>query len=235
KRGLLAFDGASLRAFHSSFEGLHITALAGDETDLWVGTLDRGVFNFRSGQADRFGEAEGLPDPQVLTIVEHQGAVYVGTPTGVAEFTGGKLARRLGEGMFARSLAMTSQQLMIGTLDEGVWQVPLKAGGRASLRATNRRLLGAVQRIISFDPSEGANGQDATLYAVALDGLYRLNARGYSRVVGREDALLADRNISALAIDEAGRLLVGYFDRGIDLVEPDFRHVRHLEDEHIFC
>ena len=47
--------------------------------------------------------------------------------------------------------------------------------------------------------------------------------------------MLSDRNISALAGDASGRLWVGYFDRGLDLLASDNGRARHVEDEHVFC
>jgi ligand-binding sensor domain-containing protein len=47
--------------------------------------------------------------------------------------------------------------------------------------------------------------------------------------------LLTDRNISALGVDAAGRLWVGYFDRGLDIVEGTGLRARHIEDDRIFC
>jgi ligand-binding sensor domain-containing protein len=47
--------------------------------------------------------------------------------------------------------------------------------------------------------------------------------------------LLADRNISALAVDGSGRLWVGYFDHGIDRFETGLHGVTHIEDDTIFC
>ena len=49
------------------------------------------------------------------------------------------------------------------------------------------------------------------------------------------NGLLADRNVSALALDASGRLSVGYFDRGLDLVEPGADRSRHIEDDRVFC
>jgi ligand-binding sensor domain-containing protein len=50
-----------------------------------------------------------------------------------------------------------------------------------------------------------------------------------------EDTLLADRNVSSLAVDGAGRLWVGYFDRGLDRFDPGLRGVSHMEDDNLFC
>lgn len=54
-------------------------------------------------------------------------------------------------------------------------------------------------------------------------------------MLSRDGSLLADRNISALSVDERGRLWVGYFDRGIDVIEADLHSAKHIEDQHLFC
>jgi ligand-binding sensor domain-containing protein len=48
-------------------------------------------------------------------------------------------------------------------------------------------------------------------------------------------AVLADRNISSLAMDSTGQLWVGYFDRGLDILDASFTRARHFEDQHLFC
>src|SRR5207302_6805494 len=57
----------------------------------------------------------------------------------------------------------------------------------------------------------------------------------FQRVFDVPGARLTDRNISALNVDQAGKLWVGYFDRGLDILEPGFDHVTHFEDDHVFC
>src|SRR5207248_3194381 len=64
------------------------------------------------------------------------------------------------------------------------------------------------------------------------DAVYRLDGR---RIIGAPAATLTNRNIAALAIGRGGRLWVGYFDAGLDILEPGFEHFTHLEDDHLFC
>ncbi|MDR3699732.1 MAG: hypothetical protein P4L56_08875 [Candidatus Sulfopaludibacter sp.] len=47
-------------------------------------------------------------------------------------------------------------------------------------------------------------------------------------------SVLADRNVAALALS-GGRLWVGYFDRGLDIVNAGLEHAAHHEDDALFC
>jgi len=77
----------------------------------------------------------------------------------------------------------------------------------------------------------------ANLYAVARDGLYSLgiDGDGFQPILQPESALLADGHISALAADVAGRLWVGYFDRGLDVIDPGQTRATHVENDTVFC
>jgi len=226
-RGVEVFDGKTLAVLHPSLAGLHVTALAGDESDLWVGTLDRGVLHWHAGTAEAFGEAQGLPDPQVLSLAVEGDRAFVGTPLGVALFEGGKFARVLAPGAFATALHATSERLLVGTEDQGVLSLPLLPGHRDF--PVHREP--AAAEVVQFL----AMGDD--LYALTPGELYRINARGlgWQQVLRRGPATLTDRNISALAVDGSGRLWVGYFTRGLDEWDAAAGRVTHVEDEHVFC
>ena len=227
EEGVLTFDGKTLRPLHSSTSGFHVTALAGTESDLWVGTLDRGVLHLIGGAARQFGETGGLPDQQVLSIAAGPGAVFVGTPLGVAEFQSGEFTRKLAEGFFARNLLRQGDRLLIGTLDEGTFEIDLARRRPRSLRSGGRPLLAVQGRLFAESDS---------LYAVSGNGLYRRDPRAaaWRRIIAPEPAQLTDTNISALAVEPDGTLWVGYFDRGLDVIEPG-GPTRHLESENLFC
>src|SRR5205085_6545204 len=57
KAGVLVYDGSHLRAFHPSLANMHVTALTGDDADVWVGTLDRGLVHWRAGSAAIIADA----------------------------------------------------------------------------------------------------------------------------------------------------------------------------------
>ncbi len=227
KRGLLLFDGQRLAPFHPAFNKLYITVLAGSESDLWIGTLDRGVAHWHGGSADWFNEANGLPDARVYSIAVAGARAYVGGPGGVAEFDSGRFVRARASGTFVRSMLIEGKTLLTGTMDDGILELPLEHQSRDSRElAPIGELSGVAQLFRSGD----------SLYAVTESGVYtRQPAGNWNRVLEPSGGLLTDRNVSALGVDAAGRLWVGYFDRGLDIVEGTGQHARHIEDDHVFC
>jgi ligand-binding sensor domain-containing protein len=226
KRGVLVYDGKKISVLHPTLDNLYVTALAGNESDLWVGTLSRGVLHFHAGATESFSEAQGLPDPQVQSLAISGDTTYTGTATGVAVFNNGRFSRVLASGVMATALLATPTQLYVGSEDQGVIPIPLE-GRRPNPNQSPSAELSEVRQLF-------ASGD--AVFAVARNGLYRMNPRafGWQRVLETGSTVLTDRNISALAADSTGRLWVGYFDRGLDLLPADSR-VTHIEDEHVFC
>jgi ligand-binding sensor domain-containing protein len=226
KWGVLLFDGKQITPLHPTLGDVYVTALAGSESDLWVGTLNRGVLHFHAGETEAFGESQGVPDPQVHSLFVERDAAYVGTSVGVAMFRAGQFSRVMAPGVFATALLVAHGQLFIGTEDQGVVTVALE--GRAKPYTAPATQLSEVRQL-------SASG-DAIL-AVARGGLFRLapHAFGWEQALKSESTALSDRNISAVAVDENGRLWVGYFDRGLDVLAGDGLQPRHVEDEHVFC
>ena len=228
RRGLLVFDGRRLRPAHAELADVAVTALAGAEGNVWVGTLDRGAWHWHAGGVDRFDESRGLPDRRVLSIAIRGDRTYVGTALGVAEFEGGRYARTLGAGLFASAVAVRHDTLFIGTLDGALAEIPLDARSSRGARPIVRDAPAPIQRFIDVD---------GALYALAESALYSIDGRTSSLrpVITADAGQLTDRNISALAIDPAGRLWVGYFDRGLDIVGARGGRAIHVENEHVFC
>ena len=226
-QGVLLYDGKDLTELHPSLSHCYITKLVGTESDLWAGTLDRGVLHYHAGETDEFGEGQGLPDRQVtaLALVNH--TLYVGTPLGVAVFSEAGFSRVLAPGVFATALLATVDRLYVGSEDQGILTIPLTAS-EARSRVNAGSELPEVRQLFRSEDS---------IFAVARSGLYRLNPHelGWRQVLEPRAAVLTDRNISALAQDANGHLWVGYFDRGIDVLTPGNLRAIHLEDEHAFC
>jgi ligand-binding sensor domain-containing protein len=226
RQGLLMFDGRRLEPFHARLKSAHITALAGTDGDLWIGTLENGVFHYHGGELEELLPA--LPDPEVLSLTAVEGAAYVGTPIGVVEFRNGRRLRALADGFFARAVVRRGETLYIGTQDEGIVDVPLEARPGAS--GTRSETATPADTILRLANLEG------DLYAVGENAIYRYDSapKHWQRVLTGGAPVMSDRNVAALALS-AGRLWIGYFDRGLDVVDAGLEHASHHEDDTLFC
>lgn len=227
KRGVLVFDGHRLGPFHPSLSGLNVTELLGTDADLWVGTAERGLAHWHGGAVEWFDDSNGLPDLHVYCIAQQGAHTFVGTSTGIAEFEDGKFAKILAAGSFVRSLLSNEKTLFAGTMDDGILEIPLAQSGRNTVEHRSIGSLDEVEQLIR------SNGD---LYALTSSGVYLRRAPGsWSRVLTSPASMLTDRNVSSLALDSSGRVWIGYFDRGLDILDSSQQHVTHMEDEHIFC
>ncbi len=221
KSGVIVWDGRELKPFHVSLTDVQVTALAGDDASLWIGTIDRGLLHWHAGALDAI--ADELPDKQVLSIAVNSDTVYAGTGLGVAEIRDGKFTRTLAQGYLAQSLFVADSRLFIGTLDESVVSVSLRQKpGRDTESHTGGCDGCSIRRIFK-------NGGE--IYALAEDSLWQ----GDRAVLNREDAPLTDRNIAALSMDGNGRLWIGYFDRGLQILSTGGTSGERFEDDHLFC
>ena len=224
-QGLLVFDGRRLTNFHPRLKAAHITALAGNDGDLWIGTLADGVFHYRGGQLDDLLSA--LPDPEVLSLAVAGSVACVGTPLGVVEFRDGRRQRTLADGYFARALARRGETLHVGTQDEGIIDVPLRSRPAPRVHPDAGAPPFPVVRLTNLE---------GNLYAVGETAIYRYHPSQaeWQPVLTAGTALMADRNVASLALS-GGRLWIGYFDRGLDVVDANLERAVHHEDDALFC
>jgi ligand-binding sensor domain-containing protein len=198
RAGLLLYNGKTLRLFKPEFAGLPVTALAGDEGDFWIGTRTKGVWHWHAGQLDTFDQSQGLPDPEVEDITIGAAGVFIGTPLGVAQFTNGRLTRVLAQGLFAHSLALDENTLMVATIDQGLHEIDLRPRQPLHAPAEHNALNHA--RLFTAD---------GALFAVG-DGKVLRHGRGgingdWQTIVSAPPQSLADRNVTSLNFAPDGR------------------------------
>jgi ligand-binding sensor domain-containing protein len=251
RAGLLLYSGTTLGKFRAETTGVPITALADDGAGgFWIGTRDRGALHWTGGTMEPVNTAAGLPDDQVESLLVRGADVFVGTPVGVAEVRDGKVVRRLAEGSFAHTLAFAKDgnTLAVGTMTEGVVKIPLNAAGsRRGIAAS----AGLAREATEAQPVVELLASGPDVYEVLADSFRRSGAgEGWESVVSALAGALTDGNISALAFAPDGRLWVGYFDHGLDILgagvfEGTAPHdegrgkagtrTEHLEDDAVFC
>jgi ligand-binding sensor domain-containing protein len=241
KLGLLVYDGNTLRRFHTTTNNCFVTAVAGTEAELWIGTANGGVLHWHGGQVERIGEEQGLPDAHVESIAQNGDTVYVGTPVGVAELKQGKVTRVLAGGQYAHALLANGSDLLVGEMEGEVTRISLTGQvGAAGLRrqialhGDDRMSLDAKGSAAS--PVEQLFAVGDSRYAVRANGLLREETAGtWKKVLSGGDSLLTDGNVSALMMASDGRMWVGYFDRGLDILPATGGPPKHIESEQIFC
>lgn len=236
-RGVLVYDGRNLRALHSTTSSVAVTVLAGSESDLWIGTIAHGLLHWRGGETETLGVPQGLPDPRVDSIFISGDRVFAGTPVGVAEIRQGKVVQVLAAGRFVHAVQVAGNSLLIGQLEAGVLRVPLAGDGPAM---SVRRPITAQSADAAWQPNGVSIEQFLSVsgrtYALAENGLLEQSADGEWRpVLSPAGGMLTARHISALLAASDGRLWVGYFDRGLDILPAGGGAARHIEDDHIFC
>jgi len=226
--GVVAYDGTRMKPFHPNLRKIPVTALAGSEGDVWIGTRDRGVIHWRGSTTEEFQEESGFPDSRVLSITTLDDRVFAGTPVGTAEFRDGKLVRTLAEGVFAQALLGSGDNLLIGTVDEGIFDVKL-ANERAPRSVPADSQLKSARHLFDIQGKTFALTADAVFEREARTGVW-------TRRIAISTPTWSDRNVSALSVDSTGKLWIGYFDRGIDIADTgDGQKIMHVEDDQVFC
>src|SRR6202011_4278346 len=97
------------------------------------------------------------------------GTLYAGTAVGVSEFQAGRYTRSLAPGKFAKSLFVRNEALFVGTLEEGVVEIPL------AIKQPRPRLAAAPDSV--NQPVEALLELDGRLFSLAGDGLYEQGRR----------------------------------------------------------
>jgi len=225
--GLYITDGREFQEFRSELKNAEVTALGRGATseELWVGTRNQGVWLWRAGTLTHF--LNELPDPQVLSLFGNDRGVWVGTPNGVAEFIDGQFRRRLAESVLATALAERAGHLWIATVDEGTLELDLKVRAPRPAARTNRFIRDSFHSVALLPTADGV--------AALGDSQIRSLPAG-NELLTPSESELSNGHITALNIDGRKRLWVGYFDRGLDLLDlAADNSVRHLEDDVLFC
>jgi outer membrane protein assembly factor BamB len=234
--GVLSWTGNTgpdaLSRFHPSLDHLHITALAADDHGFWAGTRYAGIFHWSGGAVTHFTAGDGLPDAQILSIAVRGESVFAGTPVGVEEFRHGQPARLLGRDLYANALLADPAMLTVATLDEGLHSVPLQVAPRIHAKLSTQETAEETAPVQSFTSVD-----DQTAYAIYADRIKRREPDGaWKTVIAPQPAALTNADISALAFDADGRLWVGTFDRGLDILTlAGDNRTEHIEDGHVFC
>lgn len=246
--GLFEFDGERFTRRFNSAAGAsfsRVTALLPLESRLYIGTQDQGLYLWREAQIEHIGTNEGLPSPRVTGLaalpppLSDAGRIAVATDFGVVGLADSNELKPIANQPNITSLAVVGGQLWAGLFSGGVAQI---GSDRATQRATPDNEGQPSAAVAGLPQSAPAivHASDGKFWALTREGAFVRSEReagpGFEAIAG---ALVAGRmltgdHITGLALDGGGRLWVGYFDRGIDIIAPESsERLSHVEDDRV--
>ncbi len=229
--GLIEFDGSRFVEKTSESGRLaKIIFLAKDKQQLFVGTFDDGLWVEEAGGSWRhFTTASGLLSNRIVGIVTNGADVLVGTDLGISETNqieqpDGKPFHTVAGLPTLSSLVKTGDAILAVKNDGEVFTLvgektptlsPVSVIGTAP-ELTDARLISA----------------ENDCWLVNSSGIFRRWQHSFARFnLANADNQPTSNAISALAVDESGKIWAGTFRRGIDIFERQGRRLAHLESE----
>lgn len=235
--GLFEFDGQTFTRRYQKSKAADfksVTALLAKGSRVYIGTQDQGLFIWREDRFDRMTRAEGLPSNRVTAIASVLGQLVVATDFGVVEIAGDNQVKPFNSAPNVTSLVEHEGRLYAGFLTAGIAElrkdqrtVPLGTWSANPLPAgTGPRSVSAPHDVRLTNSREGA-------WAATSGGIYRLAGASVKPfALQLTEDQLEHQHVTSLAFDWAGRLWIGYFDGGVDVVNPStVERFTHLEND----
>lgn len=226
--GLFEYDGHQFRHYTMPSASAQVTCVFSRYPEIYVGTFAQGLFVWRDGQWTRLTKKDGLPSDRITSIVEHDGKILASSDTGLVQVVAAGIVPLTPISNIA-AMVRFGEHLFAGLVTGQIMRLPTSA--QRSLSQVELTALTLPQNAACSALIEGAG----RLWVCTTRGIY-VTARPGVEPLERFDHTsttfqLSAAHISALAMDWRGRLWIGYFDRGIDVVAPDEpRRLAHLED-----
>ncbi|MEW6730867.1 MAG: hypothetical protein AB1489_05995 [Acidobacteriota bacterium] len=235
--GLISFDGADFTRRDEPDKPIpQITALLMHQERLYVGTYSAGLYLWQEGRWRQLSKTDGLPSNRVTALLGDEQGAIITTDFGISLLTTSGQLQLVNRLPNITSLVRAAGRLWAGLFTGGVQEILFTGAGNNL--ANNTPLVGETSEQWRARGStqlwvEGDN----SLYALTREGVLRadlsrtrLEFKPFSALPPA--APLTAAYISALTLDGQGRLWVGYFDRGIDIFNPETMELlTHLEDQ----
>lgn len=229
--GLFEYDGDQFRHHVLLSANPQVTCVFSRYPEIYVGTFAQGLFVWRDGQWTQFTKKDGLPSDRITSIVEHDEKILASSDAGVVQVVTAGIVPLMPISNIA-AMVQYGENVFAGLVTGQIVRLPT-LGQRAlsNVELTSLRLPDNVACSALIDGTD-------RLWVCTTRGIYSTARPGMEPLTRFDQAStgfqLSAAHISALAIDWRGRLWIGYFDRGIDVVAPDERRrLAHLEDLNI--
>ena len=246
--GLFEYDGERFTRRVSSAAGSdlnRVTALLPFESRLYIGTQDRGLFIWREAQIENLTTSDGLPSPHVTALVvmppilSEAGLIGVATDFAMVAVNDANEVKAVTSRANITSLATSGGRLWAGLFGGGVIDLGADRAGRQDALAEAKSTLSETPGLPRAVPTI-VYASAGRLWALTQEGAFVRDESAAGPAFEPVAASLSGERvlttgyITSLAFDAAGRLWVGYFDRGIDLIAIETsERVSHIEDDRV--
>ena len=244
--GLFEYDGQRFTRRYNATAGAdftRVTALLPFASRLYVGTQDGGLYLWREGHIEHLTTNEGLPSPHVTGLAalsaseSDNGVVAVATDFGVVGLSDANEVKAITNRPNVTSIVVSGGRLFAGLFGGGMLDV--SAERTRANASESRTSLSEVTGLPPKVPTLVA-ADDAGLWALTREGAFvretRASGPAFEPVAASlvSERLVTGDHITSVALDAAGRLWVGYFDRGVDVIAPETsERLSHVEDDRI--
>lgn len=231
--GLFSFDGEKFTRRDFIKPIGQITTLLPHAGRLYVGTHANGLHIWQEGRWRQISAQEGLASNRITALLGHERGVIAATDFGVVLVSGEGQVRPLNATPNITSLVRAQDRVWAGLFTGGLVEIDTSGttGNRGLFSSKPQGLTAGNTRLWLSD--------EKTLFALTREGLARADLTRAQMEFANFGALpaaapLAAAHISALALDEQGRLWIGYFDRGIDIFNTEtMETITHIEDQSV--
>jgi len=242
--GLFEYDGQRFSRRFNSTTGAdftRVTALQPFESRLYIGTHDSGLYVWQEAHIDHLGVNDGLASPHVTGLAVlptnfEEGRIGVATDFAVVALDQANRIKPISNLPNVTSLAVSGSHLWAGLFGGRIVDLSSTREGRRSSEESAKSDVPGLPASIPATVSVS----DQRLWVLTQAGAFSRDEQGARPAFEPfAPALAGDRSVSAghitsVAKDSAGRLWVAYFDRGIDLMDPQSgEKLTHIEDDRI--
>ncbi|HEX8186053.1 MAG TPA: hypothetical protein VF747_14920, partial [Blastocatellia bacterium] len=246
--GLFEYDGERFSRRFNSAPGAdfsRVTALLPYESRLYIGTHDRGLYVWREAHVERLGTGEGLPSAHVTALTRlpsnfsESGPIGIATDFGLVGINDSNEIKPIINRPNITSLAVSGGRLWAGLFSGGVIDVAASREGQKPASNESPSSLSLTAGLPRSAPTI-AYAADGHLWALTTEGAFAREERASGPAFEpaatslTAERMLTAAQVTSVAFDGAGRLWVGYFDKGIDIIAPETsERLSHIEDDRV--
>ena len=251
--GVFEYDGERFSRTLNSATGAdfkQVTALLPSGSRVYIGTQDLGLYIWREAQIEHIGVSDGLPSPHVTGIaalngrLSSLGDVAVATDFGAVALGETNNIKPVSTRPNITSLAISEGRLWAGVFTGGIAELgadsAVSGGSQGKQGRRESRFTDPDTQTLPASTPVVVSAGEGKLWALTGQGAFCRDegapGPSFQPVAARlgSGAILTSGHITSLAVDGKGRLWVGYFDRGIDILALETNErLSRLEDDRV--